>query len=698
MKHTRKKIITLILIQIFMLIEISAAGSVAALTNIPESTLSPALQLPSGVFQQMFLNAGAIKTINSLNVVLKDKGLKNNKHTAEIEIKFRHNVPGVLNSILHSLSSDVEVVWFEMSRRPKMNTLRIAVSTPKEDLIADTIMHLSKIADNKKHDKKRGKVKLCVLNLSIKQKPQKLILITEYLSSNGINVSKFLTPRAEEGYFHYVFEVEVPQAISVDAIEADLKDIAKFIDGKVKLNRGKLINTILNESLLDKINTTFYKRARHYLLRALRIVGRRHISESRKDRKTPFIMHQVEVARILVNEIRVLSPHVMYLVAKTLKIGKEQAKTEILLAALLHDALEDKDISKAQLRKRFGKRVSIMVGLLSKESVHRNKKGEAVYLDRMLNRKDMVGVGAQIIKLADRIHNLRTLVDNEKEFQRKIFFSTLNTFIPAFVSKIDLSSLEDQSMRHVFERAIELFEDQVYITGKKLGFMDEAGKINKQQHELYLLEEQLRQEQMILEIAQTKKLLAHGVDMTKVGTAGLADILVNGYIKARDTKFGQVVFAGPLRPQEEDEEYMDYIAESSGDYGPYYIILDPVIEKLRIEEEIDGEKILLPGFYKAEQVAEDKWGLSNKYHAAYLVPKEEDRNYLIEKIELAVVQSKMDAANAKMIISKIITYFEFVQAKEAVCMLKLDQENAEAQYIGKKVHNLSCPLFVEQAI
>ena len=203
---------------------------------------------------------------------------------------------------------------------------------------------------------------------------------------------------------------------------------------------------------------------------------------------------------------------------------------------------------------------------------------------------------------------------------------------------------------------------------------------------------------MILEIAESKKILAHGVDETKVGIQGLADILIQGYIKSRDTKFGQISFAGPLRPQRKDEEYLDYITASSGDYAPFFIILDPVIEKFRVEHEIEGIKIIMPGFYKGQKVGEGKWGLPQEYHAAYLVPSEENRKFLISKIEQALEESKITEDYAKLTIGKIITYFEFIQAKKEVCLLKLDQGKTESELIGAKVLNLSCRIFVEQAI
>ena len=106
----------------------------------------------------------------------------------------------------------------------------------------------------------------------------------------------------------------------------------------------------------------------------------------------------------------------------------------------------------------------------------------------------------------------------------------------------------------------------------------------------------------------------------------------------------------------------------------------------------------MPRFYEAQKVEKDKGGLPQEYHAAYLVPTEENKQFLIKKNEQALLQGKITGVQEKLIISKIITYFEFIQAKKEICLLKLDQEDTEFEFIGKKVLNLSCRIFVDHSI
>ena len=75
-----------------------------------------------------------------------------------------------------------------------------------------------------------------------------------------------------------------------------------------------------------------------------------------------------------------------------------------------------------------------------------------------------------------------------------------------------------------------------------------------------------------------------------------------------------------------------------------------------------------------------------------------DKFRLIGKLEEAVARSKINAEYAKQIIAKIVTYFEFIQAKKQTCLLKLEQGDAEAKMISQKVLSLSCQIFLEQGI
>ena len=98
-------------------------------------------------------------------------------------------------------------------------------------------------------------------------------------------------------------------------------------------------------------------------------------------------------------------------------------------------------------------------GFFLDEEIHKNKAGEAIYLNNLVKRKDAIGLISQLIKIADRMHNLRTLVDNHEAFQRKVFFSTLDTFIPVFIDEIDFKNIKNRALRKTFKEAVRLLKD-----------------------------------------------------------------------------------------------------------------------------------------------------------------------------------------------------------------------------------------------
>lgn len=100
-----------------------------------------------------------------------------------------------------------------------------------------------------------------------------------------------------------------------------------------------------------------------------------------RDEGTPYIEHPVRVAALL---------------AET---GHSDA--EVLAAALLHDTLEDCEITEAELLDRFGPRVARLVKAVTKQIIHPDHP-PGVSFKRM-------PADAKPIKLADRLDNLRSL-------------------------------------------------------------------------------------------------------------------------------------------------------------------------------------------------------------------------------------------------------------------------------------------------
>ncbi|NUM80148.1 bifunctional (p)ppGpp synthetase/guanosine-3',5'-bis(diphosphate) 3'-pyrophosphohydrolase [bacterium] len=103
-----------------------------------------------------------------------------------------------------------------------------------------------------------------------------------------------------------------------------------------------------------------------------------------RDEGVPYITHPIRVANILMDEVAVI-------------------KGDMICAALLHDVIEDCDITLRELKNNFNDRIAQMVKTLSKDpSLENHKK---VYYETIVKADDEV----KLIKVCDRLDNLRSL-------------------------------------------------------------------------------------------------------------------------------------------------------------------------------------------------------------------------------------------------------------------------------------------------
>lgn len=127
----------------------------------------------------------------------------------------------------------------------------------------------------------------------------------------------------------------------------------------------------------------------------------------------PYIMHPCRVARILAQELDVHN-------------------AEILAAALLHDTVEDvKYVTSDVIRTKFGANVEAIVDGCTKVTHY---TGDKQTFSKLVHRKIFSGAAAKpevmIVKLADRLHNLRTLSSMPSHKRQKIADETLDIYAP----------------------------------------------------------------------------------------------------------------------------------------------------------------------------------------------------------------------------------------------------------------------------
>lgn len=165
--------------------------------------------------------------------------------------------------------------------------------------------------------------------------------------------------------------------------------------------------------------------------RAYLFAERAHAGQFRKDGK-PYITHPLAVAEILAGW---------------------QLDGQTLIAALLHDVVEDTGISSSEIAQEFGKPVAGLVdGVTKLDKIQFEDKAQA----QAENFRKMLLAMARdvrviLIKLADRLHNMRTLDVMRPEKQGRIAQETLDIYAP-IANRLGLNHLYQELEDLAFER------------------------------------------------------------------------------------------------------------------------------------------------------------------------------------------------------------------------------------------------------
>ena len=142
-----------------------------------------------------------------------------------------------------------------------------------------------------------------------------------------------------------------------------------------------------------------------------------------------------------------------------------------IIAALLHDVIEDTPTAKEELATRFGKDVAQLVDGVSKIDqidFESREHAEAENLRKMLlaMAKDIRVI---LIKLADRLHNMRTLDALKPEKRKRIAAQTLDIFAP-IANRLGMRTwtqeLEDLSFLHLYPKRYDAIHKEL---GKRRG-------------------------------------------------------------------------------------------------------------------------------------------------------------------------------------------------------------------------------------
>ncbi|WP_269533690.1 bifunctional (p)ppGpp synthetase/guanosine-3',5'-bis(diphosphate) 3'-pyrophosphohydrolase [Chitinimonas sp. BJYL2] len=154
-------------------------------------------------------------------------------------------------------------------------------------------------------------------------------------------------------------------------------------------------------------------------------------------------------------------PYITHPLAVADILADHHLDTQALMAAFLHDTMEDTGVTKLELSDRFGKHVAELVDGLSKlEKLEFQSKEEA----QAENFRKMLMAMARdvrviLVKLADRLHNMRTLDAVREDKQKRIAAETLEIYAP-IANRIGLHAiyqeLEDWGFRYLHPKRYEV--------------------------------------------------------------------------------------------------------------------------------------------------------------------------------------------------------------------------------------------------
>jgi GTP pyrophosphokinase len=148
-------------------------------------------------------------------------------------------------------------------------------------------------------------------------------------------------------------------------------------------------------------------------------------------------------------------PYITHPLAVASILSQWRIDAEGLAAALLHDVMEDTSVTRSQLETKFGRPVAEMVDGVSKlDQIEFSTREEA---QAESFRKMLLAMARDVrvilIKLADRLHNMRTLDAMAHSHRRRIARETLDIYAP-IANRLGLNSLylelQDLSFKHLY--------------------------------------------------------------------------------------------------------------------------------------------------------------------------------------------------------------------------------------------------------
>ncbi len=209
------------------------------------------------------------------------------------------------------------------------------------------------------------------------------------------------------------------------------------------------------EKLVEQIRQSGKPYQLDRILEAYKTADAAHHGQKRHSGE-PYITHPLAAAMILV------------------ELGMD---TESVVAALLHDVVEDTDMDIYEVEKRFGKEVALLVGGVTKlgKIPYASKEEEQAENLRKMLLAMAQDIRVIIIKLADRLHNARTFQYLPDQKRREKALETMDLYAP-LADRLGIrrikEELEDISLRCLDPIAVAEIEAQLAERGERQKFLE----------------------------------------------------------------------------------------------------------------------------------------------------------------------------------------------------------------------------------
>jgi guanosine-3',5'-bis(diphosphate) 3'-pyrophosphohydrolase len=186
------------------------------------------------------------------------------------------------------------------------------------------------------------------------------------------------------------------------------------------------------EYLLARLTEQIDKDGIASVRRAYEVAQAAHSGQTR-DEGSPYIVHPVRVALSLVDELNLFSP-------------------SLVCSALLHDVIEDSDVTRTDIARMFDEQIAEIVWLLT--------KFEDVSLREYLSRIEKAAeTGAPLVKLCDRLDNMRSVVDTPSLAKKRRYIRTTEELY------LPLAARTNRYLHNELRRSLEEARNQLRTMG-----------------------------------------------------------------------------------------------------------------------------------------------------------------------------------------------------------------------------------------